>query len=140
TRLYQSSGRTFCISIHASQAGCDLLQNLRSPDSGYFNPRIPSGMRRVEDRAAAEPPQFQSTHPKRDATALIDLVELEVTISIHASQAGCDQAGRLISLPRPDFNPRIPSGMRPPLYPRLFRLLLISIHASQAGCDVRGGG
>jgi len=104
--------RNNMISIHASHAGCDyqvktaerLLTEFQSThpmrdatpgvfyfsSMWYFNPRIPCGMRR----------------------RFYNVDDLNFTISIHASHAGCDCDARIC-----------------------FRLQTISIHASHAGCD-----
>ena len=83
--------------------------------------------------------EFQSTHPVRDATVNRQFASGDITISIHASRAGCD-AGALRGLTSTgDFNPRIPCGMRPGQLHDAGRYERISIHASRAGCD-RGAG
>ena len=56
------------ISIHASHAGCDLLKKRLGPQSRYFNPRIPCGMRLWVGQVGRSSIIFQSTHPMRDAT------------------------------------------------------------------------
>ena len=82
---------TVCrISIHAPRAGCD-------------------GVGGIEARL---PPGFQSTHPVRGATPVIDTRRAAGTISIHAPRAGCDVGG---------IEARLPPG--------------ISIHAPRVGCD-----
>ena len=63
------------ISIHAPQAGCDVAYCLQSPKHArHFNPRTPSGVRRV---------------PPTEGRDWND-------ISIHAPQAGCDSKNRKI--------------------------------------------
>ena len=82
------------ISIHAPQAGCDIHLssggcnqkdfNPRTPPAGcdqeegcsttrttYFNPRTPSGVRLARSASDISAGIFQSTHPKRGATAKI---------------------------------------------------------------------
>ena len=66
---------------------------------------------RIADHAVG--PLFQSTHPMRDATLWIPAKYVTVTISIHASHAGCDLRC---------FSSR-------------YEAAFISIHASHAGCD-----
>ena len=81
---------------------------------------------------------FQSTQPKRAATAVTEIKITAYGISIHAAQEGCDfdrikrRRNHLC-----DFNPRSPRGLRPCASSRLFRSLQISIHAAQEGCDVQ---
>ena len=56
---------------------------------------------------------FQSTHPMRDATIIIFGFIRHLSISIHASHAGCDISTVLYGEYQRNFNPRIPCGMRP---------------------------
>ena len=122
------------ISIHASRMGCDLCQIMTVIDG-----------------------KFQSTHPVWDATGNPTLPTTVTIISIHASRMGCDACAkrtiadnqisihasrmgcdmiRLILVPLlPDFNPRIPYGMRPGRQGRGMGRPDISIHASRMGCD-----
>ena len=125
------------ISIHASHAGCDVVGFSGAESDDYFNPRIPCGMRlqfflllpfslfiSIHASHAGCDLQwlqinslrygFQSTHPMRDATFSSTLkTALKSTISIHASHAGCDCLHGWPLLPKQNFNPRIPCGMRP---------------------------
>ena len=57
--------------------------------------------------------RFQSTHPERDATISRFRSAATELISIHASRAGCDYFLADHCYVVADFNPRIPSGMRP---------------------------
>ncbi len=136
TQSIRQDARTDIISIHASLAGCDSVIFIDKPPHLYFNPRIPRGMRLTKLFGRSPAGIFQSTHPSRDATKDGALVRYGVTefqsthpsrdatraakpcvsmmsISIHASLAGCDG----YQLPRQShnsyFNPRIPRGMRP---------------------------
>ena len=56
---------------------------------------------------------FQSTQPKRAATELARHLKIDVYISIHAAQEGCDQRGEPTLFDFIDFNPRSPRGLRP---------------------------
>ena len=100
------------ISIHASRMGCDTVSRFRFLFSGYFNPRIPYGMRRGKicgtvvsvisihaSRMGCDANVssitykdfiFQSTHPVWDATCTHRLLCFPDEISIHASRMGCD--------------------------------------------------
>ena len=100
------------ISIHASRMGCDRLGVERGTAYLHFNPRIPYGMRRVEENSRTR----------------------VLVISIHASRMGCDAdldlrrgTVTVFQSTHPvwdatltltdwrimdDFNPRIPYGMR----------------------------
>ena len=79
---------------------------------GYFNPRIPYGMRRRANDTFARDLQFQSTHPVWDATTRQPSISAVSHISIHASRMGCDPDSRRRSNTCYHFNPRIPYGMR----------------------------
>ena len=83
--------RRLDISIHAAQEGCDLLPNKKAPTIKVF----------------------QSTQPKRAATAKFKPLARRRSISIHAAQEGCD-TGTFTSK---SLN------------------MSISIHAAQEGCD-----
>ena len=126
----------------------------------YFNPRSPSGLR-PNVLAAYRDAQaiFQSTQPEWAATAMFHRLGVPIArISIHAARVGCDGlfAPPMIRRP-PDFNPRSPSGLRPPLPKSTSRKwqfqstqpewaatnmtfeewvkYYISIHAARVGCD-----
>ena len=152
----ERAGHVRDISIHASRMGCDRSSRRCARPSGYFNPRIPYGMRRG------------LRTQRHDAAG----------ISIHASRMGCDKVPKasnlaqlfqsthpvwdatrvLSSIIMPwHFNPRIPYGMRPPVRYRWTVVIVfqsthpvwdatlhrpyrgrrqpISIHASRMGCD-----
>ena len=57
------------ISIHAAQEGCD---------------RTTSWLKEIVK-------EFQSTQPKRAATADVQRAQVTAKISIHAAQEGCDE-------------------------------------------------
>ena len=101
---------------------------------------------------------FQSTHPLRGATGILEAIPQIIAISIHAPLAGCDVAATEATLALLNFNPRTPCGVRPewvailtpiitdfnPRTPCGVRRLPIeglteaaniSIHAPLAGCD-----
>ena len=102
----------FPISIHASHAGCDNFPQQQTADIFYFNPRNPCGMRQQRRLVFSSFSYFNSRIP-------------------------CGMRLKMV-YPRqtqPYFNPRIPCGMR--LY-SVFNArndATISIHASHAGCD-----
>ncbi|PRX55990.1 hypothetical protein B0G52_1383 [Cohnella sp. SGD-V74] len=147
---------TLIISIHASREGCDrhwissrhlsLNFNPRIPrgmrlafiSSGdaviYFNPRIPRGMRRARSRSFGAIWRFQSTHPARDATALLQRPSSGRHISIHASREGCDWFSQVQT---PDASISIHASREgcdlAPFYKWFY--IPISIHASREGCD-----
>ena len=81
---------------------------------------------------------FQSTQPKRAATAKAGLNLFRVIISIHAAQEGCDRELKKAVIYLSNFNPRSPRGLRPAPSPRCAVILQISIHAAQEGCDPQG--
>ena len=138
TILGLNAFKTPYISIHASRMGCDAGA-AREPASSW---------------------RFQSTHPVWDATACSTASSVDPTISIHASRMGCDLSGNAfgeitgvfqsthpvwdatLTFPRllscfPDFNPRIPYGMRRAAMRDYSAPQQISIHASRMGCDGR---
>ena len=78
---------------------------------GHFNPRTPCGVRLPVCSFRTAVSGFQSTHPMRGATKLLQYTA-PIIISIHAPHAGCDKDK---------------SGA-----PTSFH---ISIHAPHAGCD-----
>ena len=57
---------------------------------GNFNPRSPRGLRPKAALEAYASNKFQSTQPKRAATALSMFYQRQRYISIHAAQEGCD--------------------------------------------------
>ena len=101
------------ISIHAAQEGCDW---------GWREfPTLPA--------------LFQSTQPKRAATARRPAFTAWQAISIHAAQEGCDFNSRLQKWKYSDFNPRSPRGLRQDIAQKNVDIITISIHAAQEGCD-----
>ena len=56
----------------------------------YFNPRTPHGVRLVILGPALGIGPFQSTHPSRGATDLVNRYKTIQDISIHAPLTGCD--------------------------------------------------
>ena len=124
------------ISIHAAQEGCDPVMfgkpGWRTDD---FNPRSPRGLRQKRLGGKHHQVLFQSTQPKRAATAgeHQDLLRQNISIhaaqegcdknhrkrqntqliSIHAAQEGCDRDSKTIRIAHSHFNPRSPRGLRP---------------------------
>lgn len=126
-------------------------------DGGISIPGIPCEMRLEELPIAPYLWPFQSPHPLRNATEVLDPLRDAEGISIPASLAGCDlRASRragvrpLISIPAslrdatsscrprrstsPYFNPHIPTGCDPRRC-GVVAMQGISIPASPTGCD-----
>ena len=101
---------------------------------------------------------FQFTQPKRAATLGGGQLAVQVRVSIHAAQAGCDSSCDAVTARDARFNSRSPSGLRPimalpprsrtcfnsrspsGLRPRIdcwSEETGVSIHAAQAGCDYK---
>ena len=78
---------------------------------------------------------FQFTHPRRGATRTQPHIDIEVRVSIHAPQEGCDYTHFLCSTYVPRFNSRTPGGVRPDLGKEIHYTAKVSIHAPQEGCD-----
>ena len=147
------------ISIHAPLAGCDEVLNRIIFTRQNFNPRTPCGVRHFFQTLLGTIVRFQSTHPLRGATRLVNDFLIGHIISIHAPLAGCDclMAYKLIkikiSIHAPlagcdapiaelfaqscHFNPRTPCGVRPVQVHAVNVSIPISIHAPLAGCDAR---
>ena len=127
----------------------------------YFNPRSPRGLRPVTVHILMIMVQFQSTQPKRAATAQGLFIATDISISIHAAQEGCDWCSRkrntvlsYISIHAAQegcdpasgrrninsayFNPRSPRGLRQEDVTKFTAVKNISIHAAQEGCDYGG--
>ena len=136
TQRYQTDDNPYSISIHASHAGCDTASCGKWQMKPEFQSTHP--MRDATGRpcpCGSPAIVFQSTHPMRDATVVGQLATYAVHISIHASHAGCDCLLLAMTLLTPNFNPRIPCGMRRWSRRGEDHLIDISIHASHAGCD-----
>ena len=133
-------GVNVLVSIHAAQAGCDLLLHLcqeltylfqftqpkraataREPPPKYsgrcFNSRSPSGLRPFIGRGFERRITFQFTQPKRAATMPM-----------------------LINLPTFGFQFTQPKRAATWLSRWLSGILAVSIHAAQAGCDIQWHG
>ena len=78
---------------------------------------------------------FQSTQPKRAATAYNYLRSAGSYISIHAAQEGCDFISQYFIRTIKNFNPRSPRGLRLEYVTDSINTSKISIHAAQEGCD-----
>ena len=102
----------YTVSIHALLAECDVFRSPLLPYPRSFNPRTPCGVRRFSFTATTLPPQFQSTHSLRSATALEDLDMIDVWVSIHALLAECDPGVPGVQNVPHGFNPRTPCGVR----------------------------
>ena len=74
------------ISIHAPREGCDDFEGELDYLDGVF----------------------QSTHPVRGATRLLDLLTVKDEISIHAPREGCDLPKSGLHVVSLNFNPRTP--------------------------------
>ena len=61
--------------------------------------------------------------------------KINITVSIHAAQTGCDCSVFLAILVDVGFNSRSPSGLRLWIPAHLEVRFHVSIHAAQAGCD-----
>ena len=101
------------ISIHAPLAGCDY-DTVKVDESVEISIHAPlAGCDAAQTCEAAIKNRFQSTHPLRGATMVLEDGKLGEEISIHAPLAGCDQ-----------------------LIPAATDAIIISIHAPLAGCDM----
>ena len=74
TYKYEDNITLISISIHAPQTGSDRRDMQSMHGIGDFNPRSPNGERHCTNRGEGWHLQFQSTLPKRGATALLALV------------------------------------------------------------------
>ena len=101
------------ISIHAPREGCDMGMTCIDRTDEHFNPRTPRGVRLGANQVNRGPfnfnprtprggPRrplhssaitsiFQSTHPARGATHLLQGGSITSIISIHAPREGCDR-------------------------------------------------
>ena len=132
--LYPSPFAT-SISIHAPHAGCDTSVIVMRSQIHNFNPRTPCGVRLSPLCSERKIAVFQSTHPMRGATASKIMPLGEISISIHAPHAGCDNWVTSVSELLKDFNPRTPCGVRRIPTGEKVQRIKISIHAPHAGCD-----
>ena len=108
------TGRYKGISIHAPLAGCDPPAAIIIYHKEIFQSTHPlRGATRLIDRGVLAG-TFQSTHPLRGATKQSFPQGNHLQISIHAPLAGCDCRGGKRSRRRWNFNPRTPCGVRPP--------------------------
>src|SRR5450759_700815 len=78
------------VSIYAPRAGCNHMPELRRESLHRFNLRTPRGMQPAAAIQTAASWMFQSTHPARDATAVLKGGRLAVVVSIYAPRAGCN--------------------------------------------------
>ena len=78
----------------------------------YFNPRSPRGLRQPSTEFYRFVGSFQSTQPKRAATADVQRAQVTANISIHAARVGCDNRANSAEAEKDNFNPRSPSGLR----------------------------
>ena len=143
-----------CVSIHAAQAGCDIIFLRIEFDFIVSIHAAQAGCDRTAVNKISRMHTFQFTQPKRAATKPKELHNLTTLVSIHAAQADCDAEKRAISAEKISFNSRSPSGLRLPftsagspcfssnsrspsglrqIYQSLFEK--VSIHAAQVGCD-----
>ena len=101
------------VSIHAAQAGCDILLVLKRLSSQRFNSRSPSGLRQSNSMAIVQITMFQFTQPKRAATSFyVSPDGREVFQFTQPKRAATKFVERTIQ-PNARFNSRSPSGLRP---------------------------
>ena len=104
------------ISFQPTRPLRDATSGGNRPDdsSGYFNPRVPCGTRRMKRQPTHPQNAFQPTRPLRDATV----------------------RGMTWEEIQHDFNPRVPCGTRQAVLQCARHHLSISTHASLAGRDL----
>ena len=85
------------VSIHAAQAGCDLVYRGFALHAGCFNSRSPSGLRQIARYQIFELRGFNSRSPSGLRLANDPLNTKKNIVSIHAAQAGCDKMPLSIS-------------------------------------------
>ena len=113
-RGQHGSMQRLAISIHAPLAGCDAtVVSIPSRCISDFNPRTPCGVRRVPHHQPPTIGRFQSTHPLRGATGTVDLSTVEVEFQSTHPLRGATWHYQAHRIPRQDFNPRTPCGVRP---------------------------
>ncbi|EKX89337.1 hypothetical protein HMPREF9999_01558, partial [Alloprevotella sp. oral taxon 473 str. F0040] len=77
-------------SIHAAQAGCDKVLEIRFLLGSVFQFTQPKRAATLGCEKSLYDRQFQFTQPKRAATFHLPRLRLYLAVSIHAAQAGCD--------------------------------------------------
>ena len=115
------------------------MRRLPTPLYGFirsdFNPRIPRGMRQSRQKAPVIPTGI-SIHASREGCDYTNVgYQAGRVISIHASREGCDSTDEINKQDNKYFNPRIPRGMRLVSVCLILQVFYISIHASREGCD-----
>ncbi len=101
------------ISIHAPRTGRDWPARPARWHRDNFNPRAPYGTRLVGDTHPNLVPQFQSTRPVRDATALPATRKIFAKFQSTRPVRDATALANLIWVLLADFNPRAPYGTRP---------------------------
>ena len=97
------------ISIHAPLAGSDRALMTCILMTSDFNPRSPRGERRSCGHLILSCKRFQSTLPSRGATRLIEDLNTNIAISIHAPLAGSDADRAPHTRPYTTFQSTLPS-------------------------------
>ena len=123
---------TRSVSIHAPPEEGDPLRRGRRPPAG-FNPRPPGGGRRGRRAAHTGACAFQSTPPRRRATARL-ACHSRLRVSIHAPPEEGDRCRRSTGC-QACFNPRPPGGGRPGRL-GIVADMHVSIHAPPEEGDV----
>ena len=101
------------ISIHAPLTGCDRMTLHQIISVTYFNPRTPYGMRRYKCFAIDDYARFQSTHPLRDATQIVQIEQSQLLYFNPRTPYGMRRtAVHCYIMYTRYFNPRTPYGMR----------------------------
>ena len=73
--------------------GATLSRSTACASARDFNPRAPRGARRFEQFPIQTLSEFQSTRPARGATNHKRILQILITISIHAPREGRDSCG-----------------------------------------------
>ena len=123
------------ISIHASHAGCDVSCGKWQIRSEFQSTHPMRDATSTCITILWHVKIFQSTHPMRDATYLSPSARPNAPDFNPRIPCGMRQARFSFRLRLPYFNPRIPCGMRLRPCGHYFTRYKISIHASHAGCD-----
>ena len=118
------------ISIHAAQEGCDIKGDVIMNCVYHFNPRSPRGLRPTNKGCQPCHFQFQSTQPKRAATASSSATRQTLTKfqSTQPKRAATGKCKKHLPLFR-YFNPRSPRGLRRKL--RILRWMLTVFQSTQ---------